>query len=96
MKTFTKFLPFAVLAGTTAVLFVGCASADHDHSSHADGTVAKPYPRHVCLVTDQAFKHGEPYTFVHDGQEIKLCCKKCLADFKLNPSQYLARLGDGK
>jgi YHS domain-containing protein len=41
---------------------------------------------------DEGFDHGKPYTFVHEGQEIKLCCKDCLADFKKEPSKYLSKL----
>ncbi len=96
MKTFTKILPLAMLAGATTILFAGCASDGHDHSGHSHGAAAKPYPLNKCIVTDEAFEHGKPYTFVHDGQEIKLCCKDCLADFKKDPAKYLAKLGAAK
>ena len=96
MKTMTKILALAVLAGATTFLFVGCASDGHDHSSHSHGAAAKPYPLTKCLVTDEAFEHGKPYTFVHEGQEIKLCCKDCLADFKKDPSKYLSKLNAPK
>ena len=97
MKTLTEILALAVLAGATTVMFVGCASDSHDHAGHAHGAaVAKPYPLTKCLVTDEAFEHGKPYVFVHDGQEIKLCCKDCLADFKKEPSKYLSKLNAPK
>ena len=97
MNTFTKSLALAVLAGATTILFVGCSSGGHDHSSHSHGTAAaKPYPLTKCLVTDEGFNHGKPYTFVHEGQEIKLCCKDCLADFKKEPSKYLSKLNAPK
>jgi hypothetical protein len=89
--------PALIIAGALLVIaalgFVGCSSSGHDHSSHSHGTAAaKPYPLTKCLVTDDAFEHGKPYIFVHDGQEIKLCCKDCLADFKKEPSKYLSKL----
>jgi YHS domain-containing protein len=97
MKTLTKILALAVLAGATTLLFVGCSSSGHDHSSHSHGTVAaKPYPLTKCLVTDEGFNHGKPYTFVHQGQEIKLCCEDCLADFKKEPAKYLSKLNTPK
>ena len=96
MKTLTKILALAVLAGATTVLFVGCASGGHDHAGHSHGAAAKPYPLTKCLVTDEAFEHGKPYVFVHEGQEIKLCCKDCLADFKKEPSKYLSKLNAPK
>jgi len=106
MKTFTKILLLSVLAGTTTLLFVGCSSSGHDHSSYSHTghshdvnsyyPKAKPYPLTKCLVSDEGFDHGKPYTFVHDGQEIKLCCKDCLADFKKEPSKYLSKLNAPK
>jgi hypothetical protein len=82
-----------VLIVIAAVGFVGCSSGHHDHSGHSHGSVAaKPYPLTKCLVTDEGFDHGKPYTFVHEGQEIKLCCKDCLADFKKEPAKYLSKL----
>ena len=78
---------------TAAFGIVGCSSSGHDHSGHSHGSVAaKPYPLTKCLVTDEGFNHGKPYTFVHQGQEIKLCCEDCLADFKKDPAKYLSKL----
>jgi hypothetical protein len=35
---------------------------------------------------------GKPVTFVHEGQEVKLCCRPCLDDFQADPAKYLAKL----
>ena len=87
----------SALLAAAALGFVGCSSSGHDHSSHSHGTAAaKPYPLTKCLVTDEGFNHGKPYTFVHEGQEIKLCCEDCLADFKKEPSKYLSKLNPPK
>lgn len=96
MKTFAKGRVLAVLAGATIVTLTGCASDRQEDHGISDIGGARLYPRAVCLVTDREFKHGQPYSFVHDGQEIQLCCKECLALFKKNPARFLARLGDGK
>ncbi|MCL4789486.1 MAG: hypothetical protein KJ070_22300 [Verrucomicrobia bacterium] len=102
--------PALIIAGallvTAALGFVGCSSSGHDHSSHSHTghshdvnryyPKTKPYPLTKCLVTDEGFNHGKPYTFVHQGQEIKLCCKDCLADFKKEPSKYLSKLNAPK
>lgn len=95
MKTMTKILALAVLTGATTFLFVGCASDEHEGHHHGAAAV-KPYPLNTCLVSGEAFEHGKPYVFVHDGQEIKLCCKDCLADFKKDPAKYLAKLDAAK
>jgi hypothetical protein len=52
----------------------------------------KAYPLDKCLVTGEGFDHGRPYSFVHNGQGIKLCCKECLAEFHQDRAKYLARL----
>ena len=44
---------------------------------------AKPYLLEKCIVSDEKLgEMGKPYVFTHEGQEIKLCCKSCLKDFK--------------
>lgn len=59
---------------------------------------AKPYPLKTCVVSDEPLggDHGEPYTFVHQGQEIKLCCKPCLKDFNKEPAKYLKKIEAGQ
>jgi hypothetical protein len=57
-------------------------------------TKAKPYPLKVCIVSDEALggDHGEPYVFVHEGQEFKLCCKPCRKDFDKDPKAFHKKL----
>lgn len=56
----------------------------------------KPYPLKACLVSDEAFggDMGEPYVFVHELREIKLCCKSCLKDFKKDTTKYLQKFDE--
>ena len=54
---------------------------------------AKPYVLKTCLVSDEALDSmGEPYVFVHKGQEVKLCCKSCQKDFNKQTAKYLKKL----
>jgi len=56
---------------------------------------AKPYPLKTCIVSDEKLDADpamKSYSFVHEGQEIKLCCKSCLKDFKKEPAKYLKKL----
>ena len=78
-----------LLLGTVTVLLAGCSS--ETTSSEA----AMPYPLDVCIVTDEtigADPNMKPYTFVYEGQEVKLCCKSCQKDFDRDPQKYLAKL----
>lgn len=65
--TIAGLLSAAVLFGLTA-----CKSSSNDHSGHNHGSAgtsatttvaAKPYPLKTCIITDEAFDHGAPYTF---------------------------------
>jgi hypothetical protein len=78
-----------ILGILTAALAFGVTAADKKAN-----TKAKPYPLKTCIVSDEPIggEHGEPYVFVHEGQEIKLCCKPCLEDFNKSPATYLKKL----
>jgi len=53
----------------------------------------KPYALDTCVVTGEKFGGmGEPYVFVYQGREIKLCCKGCLKEFKKDPAKYIKQI----
>lgn len=55
----------------------------------------KPYPLDTCIVSDEklgADPGMKPHTFVHEGREVKLCCKSCLKDFKKEPAKFIAKI----
>lgn len=53
----------------------------------------KPYPLDTCVVSGEKLgEMGKPYVFTHDGQEVKLCCKSCLKDFKADPAKYVKKI----
>lgn len=54
---------------------------------------AKPFPLNACVVTDEKFggDMGDPYVFVHEGREMKLCCKSCLKEFNKNQAKYVKK-----
>lgn len=88
--TIAAALSVAALIGLSA-----CQSADdhHDHSGHSHAqSGVKPYPLKTCIVTDEAFDHGKPYSFVYNGQEIKMCCDGCRSDFDKDPEKYLKKI----
>lgn len=74
---------FVILA---AISFSGLANV-------SAAAKTKPYPHNYCLVTDNELgSMGRPVTKVYNGQEVKFCCKPCVAKFEKNPEKYLARL----
>jgi YHS domain-containing protein len=84
---------------TTSVLVLAALlTAPLAGSAEDKPAAAKPYPLDKCIVSDEKLgEMGKPYVFTHEGQEIKLCCKSCLKDFKKDPAKYLKKLeGAGK
>lgn len=54
---------------------------------------AKAYPLDTCIVSDEKLgSMGKPIVLVHEGQEVKLCCKGCVGEFKESPAKYLKKL----
>ena len=51
--------------------------------------------RHSSDIDGKLDAMGKPFVFTHEGQEIKLCGKKCKAKFDKDPATYLKKL-DGK
>jgi hypothetical protein len=82
-----------VLGILMAALAFGASAADKNSAARP-----KPYPLKTCIVSDEKLggDHGEPYVFVHQGQEIKLCCKPCLKDFNKEPAKYLKKIEAGQ
>ena len=79
-------IAFATLASPVAF-----ASGDHDHPKEEKKT--KPYKPDTCIVSDEKLgEMGKPVVFVHEDQEIKLCCKDCRKDFDNDPAKYLKKL----
>ena len=67
-------------------------------TSRADGTNAvaaiKPDLLTTCPVSGDKLgaDMGKPYVFVYQGQEVKLCCPMCKADFDKDPAKYLKKI----
>ncbi len=87
MKT-RNFLTAALLTGAV-LLLAACATG----GSSALPSGVRPYPLKTCLVTDNALDSmGDEQSFVHEGQEIKICCESCKPKFLKNPAKYLGKL----
>lgn len=86
MKNITSLLAAA------AALFLA-AGALQAADKPKDQGKPKPYPLKTCVVSDEELgSMGKPVVFVHEGQEIKLCCKNCRKDFDKDPAKFLEKL----
>ncbi|WP_367870611.1 hypothetical protein [Luteolibacter sp. Populi] len=76
---------------TTLVLFLTAILASC--ASSGSSATTKRYTADTCIVGDNKLgSMGTPVTKVYGDQEVKFCCKPCVAKFEKNPSKYLAKL----
>jgi hypothetical protein len=72
---------------------------DYDTGSEWEWSAGAQYllTKQFSLISEFHSDHGfgsmgKVVTKVYDGQEIKFCCKPCVAKFEKNPTKYLAKL----
>jgi YHS domain-containing protein len=54
------------------------------------GAKEHPFKGDKCPVSGEKLDAmGKPFVIVYADQEVKLCCKGCLKDFKKEPAKYL-------
>ncbi len=55
----------------------------------------KPYPLKTYVVSGEKLDSmGKPYVFTNETQEVKLCCKDCLKDFKKDSAKFTKKIED--
>lgn len=97
MKIITKFICLAFGAALIATASPALAQNKPVAEQSKPDAKVKPYPLDKCIVTDEKLgEMGKPYVFVHEGQEIKLCCKSCLKRFNKEPQKYLKKIADAE
>jgi YHS domain-containing protein len=85
MKIAKSFFIALILAGA-----VWTVSAD---DAPATKVAPKPDKLTTCPVSrDQLGEMGKPFVFVYKGQEVKLCCTSCKADFDKDPAKYIKKI----
>lgn len=93
MKNIVKNIVAATLIVSATLLVSSCASTGGGSGSQASVSGVKPYPRKVCIVTDNDLgSMGDEQRIVYQGQEIKFCCAPCVEKFQKTPAKYLAKL----
>ena len=96
MKKMNSFAATVLLCGSAAFGLLGCSSHDdHHHSNHMGSASGGSYPLTKCVVSGEDLG-DKPYTFTHNGQQVKLCCKDCLTKFEQDPPKYMAKIAGAK
>ncbi len=86
---------------STILLTATCAgvslqSAESETLDPKEIITFQPYPLETCIVSDERFDtedmSGAVLSFVHQGQEITICCKPCIKKFAKRPQHYMEKL----
>jgi hypothetical protein len=57
------------------------------------GSGVKNYTSDKCVVSDNKLgSMGDPVTKVYGNQEVKFCCKPCVAKYEKNPEKYASNI----
>jgi hypothetical protein len=85
----------AILGG---ILTLSSPAFAADQGTPGSAKAAKPYTLKTCIVSGEKLggDMGDPFVFVQDGQQIKLCCKDCKPKFDKEPAKYLKKLADAE
>jgi YHS domain-containing protein len=83
-----------ILLGVAVISISAAARADGTNTvsstNSPSATTPKPDLLTTCPVSgDKLGDMGKPYVFVYQGQEVKLCCPDCKADFDKDPAKYI-------
>jgi YHS domain-containing protein len=88
IKTITATVLIAAFAAAPLAAFA---------AEKKDDTSKKPYPLETCVVSGEKLDGmGKEFVFTYEGQEIKLCCKSCLKDFKKDPAKYMKKIQEAE
>jgi YHS domain-containing protein len=90
MKNF-RWRPGIFLAVLMACIPLNVGAGDTNSVS------APPKPKPDLLKTcpvsgDKLGDMGKPYVFIYQGQEVKLCCPDCKAEFDKDPAKYIKKI----
>ncbi len=97
----------ATLAISTGAALAQDASnhSAHDHTKHQTEAAASlptdqgeisrigdPWPLDTCVVSGGKLgSMGDPIIMLHEGREVRFCCKGCIGTFEKDPAKFLSK-----
>ena len=74
-------------------IFLSCSAFLLSLQAAEEKPKIKPYPLETCIISGEKLGGmGKPMVFEYKGQEVKLCCKSCLKDFKKDSAKYMKKI----
>ncbi len=62
-------------------------------SLRAAEPAVQPYPLTTCVISGEKLgEMGKPVVVVYEGQEVKLCCGGCKAQFEKDPAAVVKKI----
>jgi YHS domain-containing protein len=88
-------LILGIILAAAFVVASQIARADDTNAVGSSTNSVKPDLLTTCPVSGEKLgSMGKPYVFVYKGQEVKLCCPDCKADFDKDPQKYMKKIQD--
>jgi len=94
------------LMALAAAALAGCGEPDVDKPSMvAAPQIAREmlhapaggYPLEKCVVCGEKLgDKGNPFIFIHEGVEVRLCCPDCKKDFMADPEKHIGMIRDAR
>ncbi len=79
-----------------AAALVAFAPASRADDTNSVSATPKPKPDllKTCPVSGDKLgaDMGKPFVFVYQGQEVKLCCSMCKAEFDKDPAKFIKKI----
>lgn len=74
---------------TSAIIATTFALASCAAPGGAGSASVKRYTSDTCAITDNKLgSMGDPVTKIYGNQEVKFCCKPCVAKYEKNPEKF--------
>ena len=90
MKTLRMISAMALAGLLFALALSGCSKKE-------PVLEGKTYPLDTCLVCGMKLSMmGEPYTFVYQGQQIKVCGASEKVEFDKDPAKYMKKIAEAE
>ena len=84
-----------LLALTFVVLPHTVLDQDGKDNQKTATPAAENYPLDTCAVAGKKLgSMGDPIVYVHEGRQVKFCCKGCIPSFKQNAQKYLSKVDE--